>query len=181
MIAAFRDECSRIGCSDHYLNKQLQHAFESEQIHVNRNTVEKVNCDIVQYTFKQVKSVVTNVRTSHRQQQLSIKLQAYSKTRFNGAFIMLEIFRQVFDELPSVISNNKTTNESFNVIDKQLLDEICEFLKPFEEVIEALSEEDRPSLHRVIPLRECLLKKCAVNDEDSAGLCELKIFLGEKT
>ena len=41
MLAAFRDQCTRIGCSDHYLNKQLQHSFELEEIHANRNQVEK--------------------------------------------------------------------------------------------------------------------------------------------
>ena len=31
MLSAFREGCTRIGCSDHYLNRQLKHAFE---IHV---------------------------------------------------------------------------------------------------------------------------------------------------
>ena len=35
MLAAFRDKCTRIGCSNHFLNKQLQHSFES-----NRNSFE---------------------------------------------------------------------------------------------------------------------------------------------
>ncbi|CAF4555473.1 unnamed protein product, partial [Rotaria sp. Silwood2] len=33
MLPAFREQCSRVGCADHYLNKQSQHAFQSDQIH----------------------------------------------------------------------------------------------------------------------------------------------------
>ncbi|CAF3404891.1 unnamed protein product, partial [Rotaria sp. Silwood2] len=33
MLPAFRKQCSRVGCADHYLNKQLQHVFQSDQIH----------------------------------------------------------------------------------------------------------------------------------------------------
>ncbi|CAF5190467.1 unnamed protein product, partial [Rotaria sp. Silwood1] len=33
MLPAFREQCSHVGYVDHYLNKQLQHAFQSDQIH----------------------------------------------------------------------------------------------------------------------------------------------------
>ena len=68
MLAAFRDQCIRIGCSDHYLNKQLQHSFESEEIHANRNQVGKVNREAVQAVFHHVRKVASTVRRSQRQQ-----------------------------------------------------------------------------------------------------------------
>ena len=55
-------------------------------------------------------------------------------------------------------------------------DDICFFLQPFEEVIEALSEDHRPSLHRMIPLRQCLINKCEVDETDSTVISELKFF-----
>lgn len=64
MIAAFRDMCKRVGCSDHYLNKQLQHAFESTEIRVNKTTIVHVNCQEAQCPFGQVKKIVSNVRRS---------------------------------------------------------------------------------------------------------------------
>jgi hypothetical protein len=42
MLSAFREQCSRIGCADHYLNKQLQHAFLSDKIHLNKNTFDRL-------------------------------------------------------------------------------------------------------------------------------------------
>ncbi|CAF4824077.1 unnamed protein product, partial [Rotaria sp. Silwood2] len=96
MLLAFREQCSRIGCADHYLSKQLQHAFLSVQIHLDKNAIEKVDCELVQNLFSQVKRIVSSVRRSHQQQKLSRKLQTYSETRFGGALIMLDIFREVF-------------------------------------------------------------------------------------
>ncbi len=92
---------------------------------------------------------------------------------------MLDIFRRAFYELPSVLTKSKSI-DSYSLIDKEILDDICRFLQPFEEVIEALSEDHRPSLHRVIPLRQCLINKCEINEEDSTAVAELKVFLGKK-
>ncbi|CAF4154785.1 unnamed protein product [Rotaria sp. Silwood2] len=139
MLPAFREQCSRFGCADHYLNKQLQHAFQSDQIHLNKNKIEKVDCELVQNIFNQVKKVVSSVRHSHQQQKFSQKFQTYSEARFGGAIIMLDIFR--------------------------------------EEILDAVSEDQQPSLHRVIPLRQYLMNKCEVKEEDSAAIIRLKVFL----
>ena len=168
--------CSRIGCADHYLSKQLQHAFESEQIHLNRNTIEKVECDLAQTIFNEVKKIVSSVRRSHQQRKLSRQLQTYSQTRFGGAIIMLNVFREVFFELPEVLINTKIRDD-YSLIDKESLDDICDFLEAFEEVIDALNEDKQPSLHRVIPLRQHLINKCQLKEADSMTVIQLKIFL----
>ncbi|CAF4803365.1 unnamed protein product [Rotaria sp. Silwood1] len=176
MLPAFREQCSRVGCVDHYLNKQLQHAFQSDQIHLNKNTIEKVDCELVQNSFNQVKKVVSSVRHSHQQQQFSQKFQTYSETRFGDTIIMLDIFREVFFELPEVLINRKTLND-YNLIEKELLDDICNYLEPFQEILDAVSEDQQPSLHRVIPLRQYLMNKCEVKEDDSAAIIRLEVFL----
>ncbi|CAF1535950.1 unnamed protein product [Adineta ricciae] len=155
MKSAFNFQCKRIGCSSRYLNKQLEHAFTSE-------TVDKqlVNCVEVQTLFTHVKALVTHT---------------YSDTRFNGAFYMLNVFLMVFDELFPVI--NSTHLEEFASINKDLLQEICEFLIPFDTVFQELSETNRPTLHRVIPLRKYLLNCCEIQPDDHNGIRKLKIFL----
>ncbi|CAF4164080.1 unnamed protein product [Rotaria sordida] len=159
MLSAFRENCTRIGCSDHYINRQLKHAFESQQIHVSKTVIENVNCDAIQGLFFTIKNIVSSVRRSHKQQILSKKLQSYSDTRFNGALYMLDVFRELFDELPAVLISSKLI-DAYQEIDKQTLDDVCVFLHPFEEVIESLSENKKPCLHRVIPLKQYLLNKC---------------------
>lgn len=138
-----------------------------------------MDCDLAQNTFNQVKKIVSSVRRSHQQRKLSRQLQMYSQTRFGGAIIMLNIFREVFFELPEVLSNTKVVDD-YNMIDKELLDEICDFLEAFDEVIIALNEDKQPSLHRVLPLRQHLLNKCEVKEGDSMAIIQLKVFLGEK-
>ncbi|CAF3157858.1 unnamed protein product [Rotaria socialis] len=179
MLSAFREKCTRIGCADHYLNKQLQHAFESDQIHLNKSIIEKVDCELAQNVFRHVKKIVSSVRRSHQQQKLSRKLQIYSETRFGGALIMLDIFREVFFQLPEVLINSKTMND-FNLIDKELLDEICDFFGPFQEILDALSVDQEPSCHRVIPLKQYLMNECEVKEGDSTAIVQLKLFLARR-
>ena len=79
MLAAFREQCFRIGCADHYLNKQLQYAFQSEKIYYNKNTFETIDCELVQTVFAHVKSVVSFVRHSHQQQKLLARYRVIVK------------------------------------------------------------------------------------------------------
>ncbi|CAF4687664.1 unnamed protein product, partial [Rotaria sp. Silwood2] len=123
MLSAFRENCTRIGCSDHYINRQLKHAFESQQIHVSKTVIENVNCDAIQGLFFTIKNIVSSVRRSHKQQILSKKLQSYSDTRFNGALYMLDVFRELFDEFPAVLINSKLI-DAYQEIDKQTLDDV---------------------------------------------------------
>ena len=172
MKCAFSLKCIRIGCSCHYLNKQLEHAFTSE-------TVDKqpVDCPEVQALFRQVKTLVTHIRRSHKQLKLLKKLQTYSDTRFNGAFSMLNAFLSVFDEIITTI--NGTHLVDYLSIDKDFLQQVCDFLVPFGEVIEQLSDTKRPTLHWVLPLRQYLINLCEMKPEDPDGIQKLKKFLGE--
>ena len=179
MLSAFRELCSRVGYANHYLNKQLQHAFETETIHLNKNSFEKVNCELVQDAFLQVKKVVSTVRRSHQQQKLSKKLQSYSETRFGGAIYMLDVFRDLFFQLPEILINSITMHE-YNLINKDLLDDIFEFLKPFQGVNDSVNIDQEPSLHRVIPLRQYLMNRCHTKEGDLPAIIQLKTFLGKK-
>jgi hypothetical protein len=49
MRAAFKDKCIRIGCAIHYLNKQLEHSFTSDEI-----DKKPVKCDEVQNLFENI-------------------------------------------------------------------------------------------------------------------------------
>ena len=180
MLAAFREQCCRIGCTDHYLNKQLQHAFQSEKIYSTKITFEVVDREFAQAIFGHVKKVVSYVRHSHQQQKLPRKLQNYCEARFAGAIITLDIFREVYDKLPEVLINSNMM-KNYNAIEKDSLDDICNFLEPIREVINALSEAQQPCLHRVMPLRQCLIDKCDQNESDSTVIMKLKSFLGNRT
>jgi hypothetical protein len=114
MKSAFKDSCIRIGCSIHYVNKQLEHCFTSQ-------VVDKmpVKCDIVQQIFTPVRTIVSHTRRTHKKAKLPRKLQSYSNTRFNGAFLTMNVFLLVFDELPGVL--DRALMNDYESIDKDLL------------------------------------------------------------
>ncbi|CAF3814877.1 unnamed protein product [Rotaria sp. Silwood1] len=58
--------------------------LQSNQVHLNKNTTENVDCELVQNILNQVKNVFSSVRYSHQQQKLSQILQTYSETRFGA-------------------------------------------------------------------------------------------------
>ncbi len=55
---------------------------------------------------------------------------------------MLNIFREVFFQIPEVLINCKTMDD-YNLIEKELLYDICNFLEPFQEVLDALNEHQQ--------------------------------------
>jgi hypothetical protein len=171
MKSAFKDSCTRIGCSIHYVNKQLEHCFTSK-------VVDKipVQCDIVQQLFDSIRKIVSHVRRTHKQAKLPRKLQSYSDTRFSGAFLMMNIFRLVFDELPCVL--DRAFMNDYECIDKDLLSYICKFLQPFDEAIEQLSFDTKPTIYKVLPFKQYLLNECKIHPDDHDGIQQVKTFLG---
>ncbi|CAF4448896.1 unnamed protein product, partial [Rotaria socialis] len=85
------------------------------------------------------------------------------------------VFLGVYDELAGVI--NKAFIANLAAIDKELLEEVCVFLKPFDRAIVELSEEEKPTMHKVIPIRQLLLNHCDLKYADSDELKELKFFV----
>ena len=172
MQAPSRLSCQRIGCSVHYINKQLEHAFLKKEIDKS-----PVLCDVIQNLFSRVKIIVALVRRSHKQSKLSRKVGTYSDTRFNGAFHMMNSVLLVINEL-SLILDGAHLNE-YIMLDKDLLEQICSFLKVFDEVIEQLSDDKKPTTFKVLPLRKRLLNEHKIKSRDHQGLTEVKVFLGE--
>ncbi|CAF4413132.1 unnamed protein product, partial [Rotaria socialis] len=86
MLAAFREQCCRIGCADHYLNKQLQHAFQSEKIHSNKSTFEAVGCELAQTVFGDIASNVLQNNNANRSQTSTIATTPKRKSLLTQCF-----------------------------------------------------------------------------------------------
>ncbi len=52
MKCSFKDDCQRVGCSAHYLNKILYHAFADDGI----------ECESAQLAFKLVRSIILEIQ-----------------------------------------------------------------------------------------------------------------------
>ncbi|CAM4979201.1 unnamed protein product [Rotaria socialis] len=85
----------------------------------------------------------------------------------------------MYQNLPEVLINSNAM-ENYNAIDKDLLDDICNFLEPFQDVINAPSKDRQPCLHRVMPHRQCLIKHCYQKEADSIVIMQLKSFLAQR-
>jgi len=139
--------------------------------------IENPDLKEVHELFLQVKEIVEHVRRCHKQSKLSKKLLTYCKTKFNGAFHMFNVFNEVFDEIPQALNTNFLL--TYSLINRQILREICNFINTFDEVMEKLSDDIRPTLHRVVPLRQHLIDHCSVlNDDDDDDLLHVKKFIG---
>ena len=168
MKSAFKEDVQRIGCSAHYLNKLLQHAF----------TINDIDCDAVQSLFKIVRSIVTKVRQCHKQSLLSSYLQNYCDTRFNGVYLMFNSFLKVYHELPTILSNEQ--KQIYFQINRDNLHSLCSYLKKFCDVIEKLSCEKTPTLHLVIPYKQFLINQSIVTDDDQLLIIPLKTYIGKE-
>lgn len=170
MLCTFSTNSKRVGCSDHYINKQLQHTFTTKKIDGQFG-----NCDIVQCLFDSIKSIVSKIRQSHKQINLSKQLFSYSPTRFSGAFAMLNVFLEIFAEINHVVDQQLLTD--YSLIDQDVLSNVCSFLLSFNTVIQALSGDQRPTLHRVLPFKQYLINKCEIVVAGDGYIKQIKSFL----
>ena len=88
---------------------------------------------------------------------------------------MLNSFFELFDEL-SMVLDGLNLNQ-YLLLDKDLLKQICLFLKVFDEVIEHFSGDKRSTIYKVLPLRQHLLNECKTQDNDHIGVEKLKQLL----
>ena len=167
MKCGFND-VNRVGFSAHYLNKTMEKTFID---------VKNIDLKSVQELLSKVQEIVEHVRRCHRQTKLSKQLQTYSKTKFNGAFRMFDVFNEMFDEISPILNTKSLLTCS--TINRQTLQKICNIIADFDEVIETLCDGSRPTLHRVVQFRQHLIDHCSnyESDEDD-DLNEIKKFIG---
>ena len=111
----------------------------------------------------------------HKQQNLSKKLILYLDTRFGGAFDRLVVFSNAFDEVAEILDSKLLS--TYSKIDKEFLYDVCDFPCPFITVLDTLGDNQRPTLHRVLPSKQLLINKCILNVDDKKEVKQLKRFL----
>ncbi|CAF3307556.1 unnamed protein product [Rotaria sp. Silwood2] len=167
MVCVFKDDATRVGCSAHYINKALEHAFK----------LDESLCTGVQKLFLIVQDIISYIRQSHKQSSLSVCVQNYCKIRFSTVYIMLNTFLMIYNELTSVLNNNQ--RQKFLKINYIELEQPTKYLKHFHDVLEKLCCEQTPILHLVIPYKQLLINRSSKNDDDHQNLIQLKRYLSE--
>ncbi|CAF3357899.1 unnamed protein product [Rotaria sp. Silwood2] len=167
MVCVFKDDATRVGCSAHYINKALEHAFK----------LDESLCTGVQKLFLIVQDIISYIRQSHKQSSLSVCVQNYCKIRFSTVYIMLNTFLMIYNELTSVLNNNQ--RQKFLKINYIELEQPTKYLKHFHDVLEKLCCEQTPILHLVIPYKQLLINRSSENDDAHQNLIQLKRYLSE--
>ena len=150
----------------------MQHTFISSIIDSNA-----LKYELVRQIFDDVKHVVSSILWMHQQHLLSRKLISYSDASFSGAFDMLSVFLNVFDELGAILDSDLLTE--YHRIDRNLLNDTRELLFSFNAVLQTLSESKCSTLHRVFPLKQLLINKRNIHKNDKADLKQIKSFLSK--
>ena len=88
---------------------------------------------------------------------------------------MLKSVLDTYEELQKVFALHKPSElRRITAIDIDLLKELVEFLTPFVFDTKFFEDENRPTLHLVIPKITVLKKHCQVAKEDSSSMKSLK-------
>ncbi|CAF2931406.1 unnamed protein product [Rotaria sp. Silwood2] len=168
MRCSFKENTTRVGCSCHYLNKILEKSF----IHIDSN------CNEIHHLFNTIRPIVTHFTRSHKQANLTRRLQLYCKVRWHSIYSMFFAFNENFPDLRSLLDHNH--QQSFDTIDQDLLRQLLPFLKLIVDITERLSNEQQPILHLVIPCRQKLLQVANSSSSNKhSGLVEHKNYFIE--
>ncbi|CAF2152938.1 unnamed protein product [Rotaria magnacalcarata] len=111
-----------------------------------------------------------NQSSSQMQQFVDAKL-----LEFNGAFPTMNVFLTLSNDLAGVL--DRTFLDDYMLMDKDLLEHVRSFLGPFEELINELSCDKKPTVYKVLPLRQCLINRCTIHQNDHDGIRQMKTFL----
>jgi hypothetical protein len=164
MVWAFKDGTTRIGCSAHYINIVIEHAFEFND-HL---------CAGIQNLFWIVRYIISYIRQSQKQSSLFVCVENYCKARFSTVYIMLNTFFMVYNELPSVLNNNRR-QENYLKINPNELEQLTNYLKHFHDVIEKLYAEQTPTIHLVVPYKQLLINRST--KDDHLNIIQLKHYM----
>lgn len=140
MKKAFQN-CEWIGCCAHNLSLVQSWTF-------NQKTPKETPDPLPAITMllDSVKSIVTQVKKSGINKKLNTKLRQSGNTRWDSNYDMC---KSVLDNL-DILDNEPSLQSDMDNIQRGLLKELCEFLKPFKEMRVLLCSDTNPTIHAVI-------------------------------
>ena len=109
------------------------------------------------------------------QNLLPTTLKQCNATRWNSIYNMLKSVLDNFEELQKLFALHKPSElRRITAINIDLLKELVDFLAPFNFDTKFFEDENRPTLHLVIPKITKLKKHCEISENDSSSLKSVK-------
>ncbi len=152
---------NRQNCIDHLINNIVQRALDIS--------------DTPEWTrlHTQSKSLVTYVKQAALQSQLSISLKKENVTRWSSTFNMLNSIQTSWDEVEALLIARNQMHR-LDEIDKELLNLVIQFLKPFRDATLDMEASKYPTIHLVFLWRRKLLTHLRVKNDDVAVIEKMK-------
>lgn len=143
------------GCYAHTLNLAVQGGLSATEELIR--LINKVKSAVAY--FKRSAEAWEKLKKYQEQAGKTAKrpLQCIS-TRWNSTFYMLQRFVELKEEMNSAISNLNANALSLTIVDWELCEQICNILKPCEEVTREVSAQKYVTGSIVIPITTGLLK-----------------------
>lgn len=161
------------GCAGHNINLVLSNAFADKETNQLPTEIKKL--------LDTAKHLVTLVKRTKVNHQLTTTLKQSVVTRWNSVLTMLESIKDNMAELQLMASNVSALNRGVARcvldINEALLGEIIDVLSPFDRATRILSSDTKPTLHLVLPTRCKLAQEVGVAESDSSEIKELKTIL----
>ena len=172
--AAFHDQVWQ-GCCGHNINLAVSHTLQRK---TSKHETEAVLDDEVAEICTLVnvcKDIVTRVKRTQLQHELTTTLKQSVATRWNSTLFMMQSVADNLEQLKS--TPDRTQQKLLLDQDEELLKEAVKVLKHLDVAIRLLSSDQMPTLHLVVPVRHNLITNLMVADDDSEAIKGLKSML----
>lgn len=152
MLSALRS-VKRLNCSAHLLNTGLRNLFDVKYLEHEED--ENKPLEPIVTLMSECKNLVRFMKSSGKNSQLSKSLVQEVETRWNTRFLMLT---SVQNALPQIMEIHGENFNRISCINRELLEKVTLFLKPFKTASDELEGDIHPTIHKVI-LYQLLIKK----------------------
>ncbi len=136
VVKALTHPYSRDNCRAHLLNTVLRNTFESDDVPL-----------IFLKNMTICKNMVRHLKQSGKSSELPRAVKQECETRWNSRLAMLNSIVNQYPEIKSLLSTAQ--NDRWE-IDGDLLNEMIQFLTPFETATKALEADDHPTANKVL-------------------------------
>lgn len=166
LVAALRN-FNRISCAGHNLNLVLEYFFKSlgEEHKYNK-------------TIIMCKELVSYFKRTGLNNKLTKTLKQNVVTRWNSTFYMLDSVYSSYDEVYELLAERKETKRIV-FIERYILSELLNLLKPFDTATKELSSDKTCTLHLVIPWFKQIENQLIEIETDSEEFKQTKKLLKE--
>ncbi|KAL7638099.1 UNVERIFIED_CONTAM: hypothetical protein RMT77_011724 [Armadillidium vulgare] len=164
IIKAFQNYC-KLNCYSYIINSILCQTFDEDYLEKNAQEIQRI--------ILQSKALVIYLKENESEIKLKHAFHLHEiEARWDSKFEMLKSILDQYHDIEDFVKKKKLIY--LENISKDGLEELVNFLEPFKTAIDALENENSPTIQLVLLYRLKLCKHLKASKEDSINLKNLK-------